>query len=296
MNILPQLLVNALITGSIYALSAAALALSYNLLRALNFAHGHFMMLGAYLLYWVAISHDASLPVIIVAMLLGMVFLGLLSLTIFIRPFLRFNALLPFVTTLALATILESLVSITFGVNVKSFSRWDLGESIEFSGIFITPLQIGIVVIALIIMFSLAMVIHCTGFGRRIRALAEAPWVAEGMGINSKRTQAIVFCVSSILAGLAGIMVGLETNIQPTMGGTYTIKAFAAMTLGGLGSIWGTVVGSYLLGLTENLVVGLEFGGFSVPAGYKDAVAFLAILLVLLVRPQGLFSASRREV
>lgn len=296
MDILPQLLVNALITGSIYALSAAALALSYSLLRALNFAHGHLMMLGAYLLYWIAVSLESSLPVTILVMLFGMAALGFLSLTIFIRPFLRFNALLPFVTTLALATILESLVSILFGVNVKSFSRWDLGQSIEFWGIFITPLQVGIIVIALTVMASLALVIHGTGFGRRIRALAEAPLVAEGMGIDSRRTQVIVFCVSSILAGWAGIMVGLETNIQPTMGGTYTIKAFAAMTLGGLGSVWGTVVGSYVLGLTENLVVGLEFGDFSVPAGYKDAVAFFVILLVLLIRPQGLFSTSRREV
>jgi branched-chain amino acid transport system permease protein len=100
----------------------------------------------------------------------------------------------------------------------------------------------------------------------------------------------------SVLIGrISLVLVGFETNLQPTMGNSYTIKAFAAMILGGLGNIWGTIVGAYLLGLIENLAIGLDFAGFSLPAGYKDAFAFAAILLVLLFRPQGLFGVKSRQ-
>jgi branched-chain amino acid transport system permease protein len=104
-----------------------------------------------------------------------------------------------------------------------------------------------------------------------------------------------VFIVSVLLAAYAGILVGYETNIQPTMGGSYSIKSFAAMLLGGLGSIWGTILGALILGLVENLSIGLDFGGYSLPAGYKDAFAFVIILLVLLVRPQGLLGTKARS-
>jgi branched-chain amino acid transport system permease protein len=104
-----------------------------------------------------------------------------------------------------------------------------------------------------------------------------------------------VFIVGTALAAYAGILVGYETNLQPTMGSSYTIKAFAAMILGGLGSMWGAVAGSYILGLVENLAIGLDFGGYSLPAGYKDAFAFVIILGILLVRPQGLFGVRARS-
>ena len=98
-----------------------------------------------------------------------------------------------------------------------------------------------------------------------------------------------------MLASLAGVLVGYETNMQPTMGTAYTVKAFAAMILGGLGNFWGTIISSYVLGLVENLSIGLDFGGYSIPAGYKDAFAFMIILLVLLFKPEGIFSKKRRK-
>lgn len=101
--------------------------------------------------------------------------------------------------------------------------------------------------------------------------------------------------MGTLIAAYAGILIGYEMNLQPTMGNAYTIKAFAAMILGGLGNIWGTIAGSYILGLVENLSIGLEFGGYSIPAGYKDAFAFAVILLVLLFKPLGLFNSEARR-
>jgi branched-chain amino acid transport system permease protein len=103
-----------------------------------------------------------------------------------------------------------------------------------------------------------------------------------------------VCILGTLLGAYAGVLVGYETNIQPTMGSSYSIKAFAAMVLGGLGNIWGTVAGAFILGLIENLSIGLDFWGYSLPAGYKDAFAFVVILAVLLFRPHGLFGTRSR--
>ena len=141
----------------------------------------------------------------------------------------------------------------------------------------------------------MAFLIHSTGFGRTIRAVSEHPEAAEALGINGPRLTSIVFSAGVLLAAFAGVLVGFETNLQPTMGSSYTIKAFACMCLGGLGNLWGALAGSYLLGLIENLAIGIDFGPYSLPAGYKDAFAFAIILLVLLFRPQGLFSKATRR-
>jgi branched-subunit amino acid ABC-type transport system permease component len=220
---------------------------------------------------------------------------GAVILSVFVMPFLRFSPLLPFVTTLALASMLEAIVSIAFGVNVRSLSTGEELTSWEFGGVFITPIQIIIIVSALVILVTMALIIHGTGVGRRVRALSENQHASQALGIGARRINYTVFIIGTLLAAYAGVLVGYETNLQPTMGNAYTIKAFAAMILGGLGSIWGTVIGSYILGLVENLSIGLDFGGYSLPAGYKDAFAFLIILLVLLFRPQGLFGVKKRS-
>ena len=295
MDILPQLLVNSLITGSIYALAASGLCLSFAMLKVLNFAHGHMMTLGAYMYLMFALDLEQSFIVASVLAALAMAMVGALTLTIFVNPFVRFSPLLPFVTTLALASIVEAIVSMVFGVNVRSLSTGDELASWEFSGVFVTPIQILIIVSAVAILTAMAVVIHLTGLGRRIRALAENSHASQTLGIQARRINFGVFIIGTILAAYAGVLVGYETNLQPTMGNAYTIKAFAAMILGGLGSVWGTVIGAYILGFVENMAIGLDFGGYSLPAGYKDAFAFIIILCVLLVRPQGLFGSRTRS-
>ena len=291
-DILPQLLVNSLIAGSIYALASAGLSLTYGVLRILNFAHGHLMMAGAYAFYYAHVEKGLGVfPAAVVAALCTII-LAALSYLIFILPFVRFSSYLPLITTLSLSTLIESAVSILFGVNVKSLST-NLESSYEIYGTYITPTQIIIVTSAVSILVVLAWVVHKTSWGRKIRALAEHGSAAQAVGISS-RANGIVFVVGALLAAYAGVMVGFETNLQPTMGNSYTIKAFAAMILGGLGNIWGTIAGAFILGLVENFSIGLDFWGYSVPAGYKDAFAFLVILGVLLFKPSGLFGTRTR--
>jgi branched-chain amino acid transport system permease protein len=304
LDILPQLLVNALIAGSIYALASSGLSMTYGLVRILNFAHGHFMMLGAYIFYFLTVDMAGcgqgwlaapGLGVSGVAAAVLLACFAVVALKIFVEPMLRYSFMLPFVTTLALATILESIVSMLFGVNVKTLAVGVGIQSYEIvlwedQSIYITPIQIVIISSALILLSIVAFVVHSTPAGRKIRALAEHSHAAEALGVSRARATKLVFVAGALLAGYAGILVGYETNLQPTMGSVYTIKAFAAMILGGLGNIWGTIAGAYILGLMENLSIGL----LDIPAGYKDAFAFVIILMVLLFRPRGLFNSDTR--
>lgn len=293
LDIVPQLVVNSLITGSTYALAGAGLALTFGVLRVLNFAHGHLMMVGAYLFL---LAHGVwGLGLIPAAFVtaLGSALIGAVTLRLFIVPFAASGSFLPIVTTVALGTILESIIALTFGVNVQAYPSTGV-DSIAWGGIFITPLQIIIIVSAVVVLSGLAAVVHSTGIGRQLRALAENPAAAEGLGIDRRAATYRVGITAALLAAYAGVLIGFETNLQPTMGGSYTIKAFAAMVLGGLGNIWGTVAGAFILGFIENFGIGLDIGGVSLPAGYKDAFAFVIILVVLLVRPSGLFGLGRR--
>jgi len=218
---------------------------------------------------------------------------AVIAFNVFIRPFTKFDMVLALVTTLALSIILESLVSIFFGVNVKSFEA--NFEVYEIFNIFITSLQIGIILSAIIGLSGLGFIIHKTVLGRKIRALASNSNAAQSIAISRHRITYGIFILGTLLAVIAGILLGYETNLSPTMGGGLTIKCFSAMILGGLGNFWGAIVGSYILGLIENLVVGVDIYGYSIPAGYKDAVSFLVILIVLLFFPAGLFKKKERR-
>jgi len=296
LEILPQLLVNALIGGSIYALASSGLALTYGLLRVLNFAHGHLLMAGAYSFYFFHIAMGLDIVSASAASIAFTSAMAWLALQVFVLPFLELNSLLTLVSTLALANLLEAGVSIKFGVNVRSLVIGDLPESYDFYGVYITFSQLIILASAAIILGVVAAVLKYFPIGRQIRAMSENSNLSETLGTNARKIRLLVYIFGSLLASFAGVLIGYETNLQPTMGATYTVKAFAAMILGGLGSFGGTIAGSYLLSMIENLAIGLDFGGWGIPAGYKDGFAFAIILVLLLFRPEGLFRKKLRAV
>lgn len=294
--IFPQLVVNSLITGSIYALASSGLALTYGITKVLNFAHGHLMMLGAYVFFGAYISLGLPFLGALILTTLVLVLIAALTYWTFIRPFANINPLLPFVTTLALSAILEASVSLIFGVNVLSFETSSLPQSWSWQSIYISPLQLIIIIVSILLLCLLGAVIHWSKFGRSVRALSSQPFAAQALGLNNNILLLGSFIGGVLLAGIAGILIGYETNLQPTMGNVFTIKAFAAMILGGLGNIWGTILGAYILGFVENFAIGLDYAGYSLPAGYRDAFAFFLILLTLLFRPQGLLGSKERSI
>ena len=179
-------------------------------------------------------------------------------------------------------------------MNVKSFDT--PLTSYNFFGMFITPSQLVIIASALSVMILMGLIIHCTSWGRVLRALTEHPESVAALGISDRLFTGVVFILGVLLAAYAGVLVGYETNIKPTMGAQYKIKAFAAMVLGGLGNVWGTIIGCYVLGLLENLSVGISLGSWSIPSGYKEAFSFVIILFMLLVKPYGLFGKPPRDL
>lgn len=296
LDILPQLLINALITGSIYAMVSLGLALIYGQLRILNFSHGQTLMLGAYCYYY--LSHDLEIGIwqsLLATLIFALVF-TFISYHVFIKPFINSNTIIAFVSTLAFAIILESVVSMVFGVNTKSLSSDLTFDIINYQNTFISKMQIIIIAVSLITLFFVAFLIHKTSLGRWIRAASNHQPACIALGISTNHLYIFVYGLGVVVAMYAGILIGYETNLQPVMGNSYTIKGFAAMILGGIGNVWGTIAGSFALALIENLGIGLEFWGESVPTSYKDAFAFIIILLVLLVRPQGLFNRKGRNV
>lgn len=307
MAILPQLLINSLITGSLYALAAAGFALGFRVLGVLNFAHGHLMMVGAYAML-AAIAIPGLAPILQIALVIAtMIVVTWILLDIVVLPLARYSPLLPFVSTLALAMALEATVAMSFGVNVRSLNiSWWPGhsntggsQSIELLGgdfmAYITQTQIIIIFSALAILVGVALILGSTSIGRAVRALASAPLAAQSLGLARNKIIWGVVLVGNLITAYAGILVGLETNLQPTMGQAFMIKAFAAIILGGMGSVWGAVLGSYLLGFIENFAIGIDIGEYSLPAGYKDAFAYSVILIMLLVRPQGLLGRKMRS-
>lgn len=295
-EILPQLLVNTLISGSIYALAACGMALTYGVMRILNFSHGHMMMLGAYLFYYFRYVLELNLVFCILLNLILITAVSYFANKIFIQSFLKFDNYLPLVTTLALANILEAIVSLIFGVDVHSLPLENFSQSSQYGNIFVTPIQITIIICSLVLMTKLAFMINLSAYGKKIKAVSENSYSAQAIGINTKSLTSNIFILSSLTASLAGVLVAYETNLQITMGKIYTMKAMAAMVLGGLGNLWGTLAGAYIIALVENLSSGLDLGDFSLPAGYKDAFSFSIILLVLLIKPKGIFSSWSRKV
>lgn len=295
-EILPQLIVNSLITGSIYAIAASGMAMTYGVMRILNFSHGHMMMLGAYIFFFLRYTLELNLFFCIVLNALSICAISYLANKIFIQSFLKYDNYLPLVTTLALASILESLAALIFGVDVHSLPLDKFSQSIEYGSIFITPIQITIIICSILVISKLAIAINCTSYGRKIKAVSENSYSAQSIGINTKKVTSNIFILSSVLASLAGVLVAYETNLQLTMGKLYTMKAMAAMVLGGLGNLWGTLAGAYLIAFIENFFSGADFENFSINAGYKDAFSYSVILLVLLLRPKGLFASWSRKV
>jgi branched-subunit amino acid ABC-type transport system permease component len=291
MSILPQLIVNSLIIGSIYALVAVGLALSYGFLKIFNFAHGHLMMAGAYLFYLFYVDLSFSLALAVLLTVFSASLLGAISFLVFVRPFKKNSFHLSLVATLALSTIIEAIVSLIFGVQVRSIF-FPIGmDSIQYGNIFITPIEIMIVLSTLVIVCIISLLVYATPIGRSLQALQQNNNAAMSLGINEYSINLGTFIISTLLATYTGVLIGVETSIHPLMGNSYTVKAFACTILGGGGNIWATAIGAYSLGFIENVAIGIV----SCPSGYRDSIAFIIILLILVIRPYGLFGIKKRN-
>jgi branched-chain amino acid transport system permease protein len=283
-------LINGLTTGSIYAIVALGYTLVFGVLGIINMAHGEIFMFGAFM--GVVITSTLGLPLwlafVVAAVATGV--MGYLLERLALRP-LRKNSegshLAPLISTIGVSIFLENLADKMFGSgNHPVQNSWsEINFTIGTVNIYIVQIVIFCIAVALMIILSYWLL--KTKGGRALRATAENLETASLLGVNTKKMITITVILASVIGGIAGILVGMAfSSVNPQMGLAIGLKGLAIIILGGMGSVKGAMAGGMILGLSETLVVVIGF------SGYRDAIAFIIIIVILLLRPQGLFGTK----
>ncbi|MCX4309832.1 MAG: branched-chain amino acid ABC transporter permease [Desulfovibrio sp.] len=287
-----QQLINGLAVGGIYALVALGYTMVYGVLKLINFAHGDLFTIGAYLGLTLLVSSNlaglltpvgAAIAVFIMVSLFVALIGWILERAAY-RPLRNANRLSAVVSALGASIFFENAIMLIYGARVyvyPEFMRPDF--SIPLLGINVPFMRLLIIAASVILMVCLWLFIQRTRMGASIRAVAIDQAASRLMGINVDRVISLVFLIGPGLGGAAGLMVGIYYGqIDFTMGWTYGLKAFTAAILGGIGNIPGAMLGGFLLGVTEALAAGY------IAMAWKDAVAFLVLIIILIIRPTGI--------
>lgn len=287
-----QQLINGLSLGSIYALIALGYTMVYGIVMLINFAHGDVMMMGAYAGYFVLMFMGPTIPGMIVAFAVSMIFCALLSLVIerfAYRPLRNAPRLNSLITAIAMELILQNVMRVLpfVGPNPRQYPTMPL-KNFNLGAVSISNLQLIVICSSVVLMLILNIVVNYTKTGKAMRAVSYDMGAASLMGISVNKTIAITFVIGSILAGAGGVLYATAyPQIDPTMGYMPGLKAFVAAVLGGIGSIPGAMVGGVLLGVAETLTKGF------ISSQYADAISFSLLIVILLVKPTGIFGKKK---
>nr|PZN87308.1 MAG: branched-chain amino acid ABC transporter permease [Acidobacteriota bacterium] len=297
METLLQQIINGLSLGAIYALIALGYTMVYGVLRLINFAHGDVYMLGAFSGYYLAhalgLDGNPSVLGAIVVTIGAMAFCAIVGMLIerfAYKPVRHHPRLTALITAIGVSLLLEYGGQVVFGATPRFFPQMIESRTYALGGVQITNQNLLIILVAVVVMFGLEFIVHRTRIGKAMRATSYNLQVAKLMGINTDRVIAFTFALGSALAAAGGVLVALAIpRIDPLMGLMTGLKAFVAAVLGGIGSIPGAMVGGVLIGLMET---GLSATAYST---YRDAVAFGVLILILVVRPAGIFGSTAVE-
>ncbi|HBB32456.1 MAG TPA: branched-chain amino acid ABC transporter permease [Cyanobacteria bacterium UBA8803] len=281
-----QLIVNGIALGSIIALAAVGLTLTYGILRLSNFAHGDFMTLGAYFT-WLANTSGVNIWLAMILGALGTVVGMLLSELLLWRPMrhVRASATTLIIISIGLALFLRNGIIFIWGGNNQSYNL-PVVPAIDMMGIKIAYYRIIVVIMALLAIAALHILLQNTKIGKAMRAVADNVDLARVSGINVDRVVIWTWVITGTLTALGGAMYGLITAVRPNMGWFLILPMFASVILGGIGNPYGAILGALVIGVAQEL---------SVPwlgSEYKLGVALLVMVLMLLIRPQGLFRGT----
>ena len=298
MDTLIQQIINGLVLGSMYALVALGYTMVYGIINLINFAHGEVLMVGA-LTSWTVVTtlKDAGLPgwlLLLIALAAAIVVCSALNFVIekiAYRPLRNAPRLAPLITAMGMSLLLQTLAMMIWKPSTKSYPILLPMEPFFIGGAVINLTQILILVVTAVALGGLMYLVNCTRLGRAMRATAENPRVAALMGVRPDHVISATFIIGAALAALAGVMYAANYGtVQHTMGFMPGLKAFTAAVFGGIGNLAGAVVGGVLLGVIEALgagYIGALTGGV-LGSQYQDIFAFLVLILVLTIRPQGL--------
>ena len=281
-----QLIFNGIAVGSLIALSAAGLTLTYGILRLANFAHGDLMTLGAYLT-WVANTNGVNIWLSMLLGAVGTIAAMLLSELLLWKPMRdrRATSTTLIIISIGLALFIRSAILIIWGSSNKSYDL-PLVQALDLGGVRVAYYRIIVIGLAVVAMVALHFLLQNSKIGKAMRAVADNIDLARVSGINVERVVLWTWVITGVLTAFSGAMYGLITQIRPNMGWFLILPLFASVILGGIGNPYGAIVGGIVIGLAQEL---------SVPwlgSQYKLGVALLVMVLILLVRPQGLFKGT----
>jgi branched-chain amino acid transport system permease protein len=281
-----QQAVNGIIVGSVYSLIAIGLTMIFGVMRISNFAHGDYSMLGAYAAVFVLGFFPGWLGWVgsILAAAAGVGIIGLMSERLLFRPLLdRWTDIDIIMVSVGLFLLLENLAQLLFGAMPRMITDPFRGATLNL-GLFSTSvLRLFCLCFSCVAIALLQLFLSRTRLGIAIRATSQNRFAALLMGVDTAMVYALTFSVGVALAGIGGVLYGTLFAVFPTMGAMPTLKAFAVTIMGGMGSIRGAIFGGFILGIAETL------GGNYISMNYKNAIGFVIIILVLLIRPSGLF-------
>jgi branched-chain amino acid transport system permease protein len=299
-----QQLLNGLSLGSIYALIALGYTMVYGVLRFINFAHGDVYMVGAFSGYYLGgwlITHlgmSSSVLLLVIVLIGAMIFCtlaGLLIERLAYRPLRNSPRLTVLITAIGVSLFLEYSGQVFFGADPKPFPALIPTQMMRYAGLTFTNKELIVLGVTVVLLIGLSFVVLKTKMGMAMRALSFNPTACSLMGINNNVIISFTFGLGSALAAAAGILSSLNYPvITPLMGLIPGIKAFVAAVLGGIGNIPGAALGGLILGVAETMIVG--YGEkIHVPPSYRDAVAFVLLIAILLFKPSGLLGKGQVE-
>lgn len=284
-----QMLTVGLAMGSIYALVALGFVLIYNAVNVVNFAQGEFAMVPAFVAVWLLTYLNLPFPVTCVVTIIFMGIFGIVFQRVAYYP-LRNRTFLPVViSTIGVGIFLQNGAQIVFGAKPLPMPRQTSSEALNMLGVFVDPQHIVIIICTLALLVFQSFFFDKTKLGKMMRATAQDKEMARLMGIRVARMIAITFAYSSILGAVAGILIGPIFFVTKEMGGIFGLKAFCSAIVGGFGSVPGAILGGIFLGVVE------VFAAYYISSPNRDAFAFIILILVLLLRPQGFFGEKIAE-
>lgn len=279
-----QQLINGLMLGSSYALIALGYSLIFGVMGLLHFAHGEVFMVGAFIALQLVLVAHVSLPIAFLGAMIATAILGIIIAGIAFLPIKKQYEAAPLIATIGLAIIMQNLAVKIFGADQVSFPETIEIVNYQIGGVIINSLQILTLCVTLVLMVLLSLYIKNTKMGKAMRASSERPTTASLLGVNYRKVVLVTFTIASALAGAAGVLTGLVySSISPFMSGPATLKGLVIMLMGGLGNLAGAVICGIFLGILEVFCVAY------LSASYRDSLTFVMLILVLILRPEGLF-------
>jgi branched-chain amino acid transport system permease protein len=284
-----QYIISGLATGAIYALIGLSFAIIYNSTGIINFAQGEFVMLGGVLTIFSIAAFKLPIPLAVAAAVAGTTVVGVAFERLAIRPLKNATPLSLIIITIGASILIRGLVMLFWGKDTQALPPFSGNTPINVAGATLLPQHIWIFGVTLLVIAGSRLFFHHTVTGKAMRACSFNRKAANLVGISVGRMVLLSFIISSALGSLAGVIIAPLTMTAYDVGIMLGLKGFCAAIMGGMGSGFGTVFGGLILGILESLGAGY------ISSGYKDAIAFFILLLILFIRPQGLFKKGETD-